>query len=103
MQFYDAVPTWGPHADDSAGLAKIAPRLQACEFMLDQLGRGPEHLLHVPSSLRYDLMPGDDLGIVHKVYVARGTNALAATADKEILCRHSSTDLMVTSTRELRA
>ena len=109
---YEAVPTWGPHADVPAGLAKIAPhiplvilsnaqddqimsnvdklgapfhrvytaqqaqaykpRLQAFEYMLDQLGCGPEDLLHVSSSLRYDLMSADDLGITHKVFVARG-------------------------------
>jgi 2-haloacid dehalogenase len=48
------------------------PRLQAFEYMLDQLGCGPEELLHVSSSPRYDLMPADDIGITHKVFVARG-------------------------------
>jgi 2-haloacid dehalogenase len=48
------------------------PRLQAFEYMLDQLGCGPGDILHVSSSLRYDLMSADDLGIVHKVFVARG-------------------------------
>jgi 2-haloacid dehalogenase len=112
LRIYEAVPTWGPHADVPAGLAKIAPhiplvilsnasndqihhnvaklgapfhavftaqqaqaykpRLQAFEYMLDQLGCGPEELLHVSSSLRYDLMSADDLGIRHKVFVARG-------------------------------
>ena len=111
-QYYDAVPTWGPHADVPAGLAKIAkeiplvilsnasddqiqtnvamlgapfhrvftaqqaqaykPRLQAFEFMLDSLGANPEDLLHVSSSLRYDLMPADDIGIKNKVFVERG-------------------------------
>ena len=109
---YDAVPTWGPHADVPAGLAKIAdkiplvilsnamdsqiqknvamlgapfhrvytaqqaqaykPRLQAFEFMLDSLGCNPEDVLHVSSSLRYDLMSADDIGIVNKVFVNRG-------------------------------
>jgi len=48
------------------------PRLQAFEYMLDQLGCGPEDILHVSSSLRYDLMSADDLGIKHKVFVNRG-------------------------------
>ena len=49
------------------------PRLQAFEFMLDSLGCNPEDVLHVSSSLRYDLMSADDLGIVNKVFVNRGT------------------------------
>ena len=112
QQYYDAVPTWGPHADVAAPLARIAkeiplvilsnaanaqiqsnvdklgapfhavytaeqaqaykPRLQAFEYMLDQLGCGPEDMLHVSSSLRYDLMSADDLGIKNKVFVNRG-------------------------------
>ncbi|MDP7452177.1 MAG: HAD-IA family hydrolase, partial [Arenicellales bacterium] len=48
------------------------PRFQAFEYMLDQLGCGPEDLLHVSASLRYDLMPAWGLGIENKVYVNRG-------------------------------
>lgn len=48
------------------------PRLQAFEYMLDQLGCGPEDILHVSSSLRYDLMPAHDLRVTNKVYVNRG-------------------------------
>ena len=48
------------------------PRLQAFEYMLDQLGCSPADLLHVSSSLRYDLMSADDLGIRHKAFVNRG-------------------------------
>ena len=48
------------------------PRLRAFEFMLDQLGVGPGDILHVSSSLRYDLMPAHDLRIRNKVYVNRG-------------------------------
>ena len=48
------------------------PRLVAFEYMLDQLGCAPADLLHVSSSLRYDLMPAHDLRIAHKVYVNRG-------------------------------
>lgn len=48
------------------------PRLQAFEYMLDQLGCGPEHILHVSSSLRYDLMSAADIGIRNTVFVDRG-------------------------------
>jgi 2-haloacid dehalogenase len=48
------------------------PRLQAFEYMLDQLGCGPGDILHVSSSLRYDLMPAHDLRVTNKVYVSRG-------------------------------
>ncbi|MEV6589040.1 haloacid dehalogenase type II [Streptomyces acidicola] len=48
------------------------PRLQAFEYMLDQLGCGPADILHVSSSLRYDLIPAHDLRITNKVYVNRG-------------------------------
>jgi len=48
------------------------PRLQAFEYMLDNLGCGPEDILHVSSSLRYDLMSAHDLGVKNKVFVARG-------------------------------
>ena len=111
-RFYDAVPTWGPHADVPAPLARIAkeiplvilsnamdeqihlnvaklgapfhrvytaqqagaykPRLRAFEYLLDQLGCAPEDLLHVSSSLRYDHMSANDMGIRHKAFVARG-------------------------------
>ena len=48
------------------------PRLQAFEYMFDQLGCSPADVLHVSSSLRYDLMSAEDMGIRHKVFVARG-------------------------------
>ncbi|NMG67320.1 haloacid dehalogenase type II [Azoarcus sp. DD4] len=54
------------------------PRLQAFEYMLDQLGCGPEDILHVSSSLRYDLMSADDLGIKNKVFVNRGHDPACA-------------------------
>lgn len=109
---YDAIPTWGPHADVAAPLSRVAkefplvvlsnasddqiqsnvdklgapfhsvftaqqaqaykPRFRAFEYMLDQLGCGPEDILHVSSSLRYDLMSAHDLGIKNKVFVNRG-------------------------------
>ena len=112
QRFYDAVPTWGPHPDVPAPLARIArkiplvilsnamdsqihanvaklgapfhavytaqqaqaykPRLRAFEYMFEQLGCGPQDVLHVSASLRYDLMSAYDLGITNKVYVNRG-------------------------------
>jgi len=48
------------------------PRLAAFEYMLDQLGCGPQDILHVSSSLRYDLIPANDLRVANKVYVNRG-------------------------------
>ena len=48
------------------------PRLAAFEYLLDRLGCGPSDIVHVSSSLRYDLMPADDLGITAKVHVNRG-------------------------------
>ena len=48
------------------------PRLQAFEYLLDQLGCAPQDILHVSSSLRYDLMPAHDLRVANKVYVNRG-------------------------------
>ncbi|MCE3250143.1 MAG: dehalogenase [Geminicoccaceae bacterium] len=111
-RFYEAVPSWGPHADVPEPLARVAkhfplvilsnamndqihsnveklgapfhavytaqqaqaykPRLQAFEYMFDQLGCAPEDVLHVSASLRYDLMSAHDIGIEHKVYVNRG-------------------------------
>lgn len=48
------------------------PRMRGFEFMMDSLGAAPEDLLHVSSSLRYDLMTAHDLGIRDKVFVNRG-------------------------------
>ncbi|MEQ9335463.1 haloacid dehalogenase type II [Thalassobaculum sp.] len=48
------------------------PRLQAFEYMFDTLGCGPEHFMHVSSSLRYDLMSASDLRIGRRVFVERG-------------------------------
>ena len=109
---YEAVPSWGPHADVPEGLAKVAkhiplvilsnasnsqihdnvaklgapfhavytaeqaqaykPRFQAFEYMLDQLRCPPEHILHVSSSLRYDLMSAHDLHFGARAFVNRG-------------------------------
>ena len=48
------------------------PRLQAFEFMLDRLGCGPDDILHVSASVRYDLMSAYFLGVQNKVFVNRG-------------------------------
>ncbi|QEI06307.1 haloacid dehalogenase type II [Pigmentiphaga aceris] len=109
---YESVPTWGPHPDVPAGLAKIAheiplvilsnadnsqiqsnvdklgapfhkvftaemansykPRRQGFEYMLDQLGCGPEDIMHCSSSFRYDLMTAYDMGIKNKAWINRG-------------------------------
>lgn len=109
---YNRVPSWGPHPDVPAGLAKVAkeiplvilsnamdsqipanvaklgapfhavytaqqaqaykPRMQAFEYMFDMLGCGPQDVMHVSSSFRYDLMTAHDLGIRNKVWVNRG-------------------------------
>ena len=55
---------------ESAGAYK--PRMRAFEYMFDRLGCGPEDVLHVSSSFRYDLMTAHDIGIRHKVWVNRG-------------------------------
>jgi 2-haloacid dehalogenase len=109
---YDAVPTWGPHADVPHALTRVGkkiplvilsnsmneqihsnveklkapfhkiftaqdagaykPRLQAFEYMLDELGCAPHEILHVSANPRYDIFPAHDLGIVNKVFVNRG-------------------------------
>ncbi len=51
------------------------PQMKGFEYMLRKLNCGPEEILHVSSSLRYDLMTAHDLGITHKVYVNRGHDA----------------------------
>ena len=111
-EFYEAVPSWGPHADVPDALARVAehyplvilsnasdtqidenvaklgapfhavytaeqaqaykPRFRAFEYMFDELNCGPRDVLHVSSSIRYDLIPAYDLGVANKVYVNRG-------------------------------
>ncbi|WJV52285.1 haloacid dehalogenase type II [Pectobacteriaceae bacterium CE90] len=58
---------------EQAGAYK--PQMRAFEYMLAQLNCGPEEILHVSSSLRYDLMTAHDMGITHKVFVNRGHDA----------------------------
>ena len=47
------------------------PRMQAFEHMFDRLGCGPEHMLHVSSSFRYDLTTASDLGFMATAFVDR--------------------------------
>ena len=48
------------------------PRFQAFEYMLEKLDCRRDEVLHVSSSMRYDIIPAHDLRIPHKVYVNRG-------------------------------
>lgn len=48
------------------------PRLKGFEHMLKQLECNADEVLHVSSSLRYDLMSANDIGIKNKVFVNRG-------------------------------
>jgi 2-haloacid dehalogenase len=48
------------------------PRMQAFEYMFDQLGCGPESMMHVSSSFRYDQNTASDLGFGCRVFVGRG-------------------------------
>lgn len=48
------------------------PRLAAFEYMIDNLNCSPDDILHVSSSLRYDLMPARSMGIKNKIFVNRG-------------------------------
>lgn len=65
------------HAVYTAQMAQAyKPRMQAFEFMLDQLGCAPEHILHVSSSYRYDLMTAHDLRFGMRAFVNRGHEPL---------------------------
>jgi 2-haloacid dehalogenase len=48
------------------------PRMRAFEYMFDMLGCDPKEILHVSSSLRYDLIPAHGLRIGERLYVNRG-------------------------------
>jgi 2-haloacid dehalogenase len=48
------------------------PRMQIFEYMFDQLGCGPEEMMHCSSSFRYDLMTASDLGFMAKAFIDRG-------------------------------
>jgi 2-haloacid dehalogenase len=63
-------PFHAVYTAQSAGAYK--PRFRAFEFMFDQLGCAPADLLHVSSSLRYDLITANMLGIGARAFVRRG-------------------------------
>jgi 2-haloacid dehalogenase len=48
------------------------PRLAAFLYMFDALGCRPEQIIHVSSSVEYDLRPAADLGVGTRIYVNRG-------------------------------
>ena len=48
------------------------PQMKPFEVMLDKLNCGPEDILHLSSSFRYDLMTAHDMRINNKVWVNRG-------------------------------
>lgn len=48
------------------------PQFKAFEYMFDELGCGPQDVLHCSSSFRYDLMAAYDLGIKNKCWINRG-------------------------------
>ncbi|WP_313688346.1 haloacid dehalogenase type II [Pantoea sp.] len=48
------------------------PQMKGFEYMLEKLDCRPDEILHVSSSLRYDLMTCHDMGITNKVWVNRG-------------------------------
>lgn len=48
------------------------PRMQAFEYMFDQLGCGPEEMMHVSSSFRYDHNTASDLRYGCRVFINRG-------------------------------
>ncbi|WP_137180858.1 haloacid dehalogenase type II [Roseomonas sp. AR75] len=48
------------------------PRMQAFEYMFDMLGCGPEDVLHVSASYRYDIIPAYGLRVANTLYVNRG-------------------------------
>jgi 2-haloacid dehalogenase len=48
------------------------PRMEAFTHMFDQLGCGPEDMMHCSSSFRYDLMTASDLGFMARTFIDRG-------------------------------
>jgi 2-haloacid dehalogenase len=48
------------------------PRARMFEYMFDQIGCGPDQMMHVSSSFRYDLMTASDLGFMARAFIDRG-------------------------------
>lgn len=63
-------PFHAVYTAEEAGSYK--PRLQTFEYMFDKLGCGPDQMMHVSSSFRYDLMSASDLGFMAKAFIDRG-------------------------------
>lgn len=61
------------------------PRLQAFEYMLDQLRCGPEDMMHVSCHYRYDIMAAADLGFGRRVFVDRGVEIIARGYETDII------------------
>lgn len=60
------------HAVYTAQMAQAyKPRMQAFEYLIDQLGCAPEHIMHVSASYRYDLMTAHDMRFGKCVFVNR--------------------------------
>ena len=74
-QIHDNVAKLGApfaHVFTAEDAQAYKPRLQAFEYVFDQLGCSPEEAMHVSSSYRYDHMSACDLGYGARVFVARG-------------------------------
>jgi 2-haloacid dehalogenase len=45
--------------------------MQAFDYMFDRLGCGPQQMMHVSSSFRYDLLTASDLGFMARTFIDR--------------------------------
>ncbi|MEM6466619.1 MAG: HAD-IA family hydrolase, partial [Pseudomonadota bacterium] len=68
---------------EEAGAYK--PRIQAFEYMLDQLGCTPEEVMHVSCHYRYDIMTAHDMGFGRRVFVDRGVERIARGYETDII------------------
>jgi len=68
---------------EEAGAYK--PRIQAFEYMLDQLGCGPQEVMHVSCHYRYDIMTAHDMGFGRRVFVDRGVERIARGYETDII------------------
>lgn len=74
-QIHDNVALLGApfaHVYTAQDAQAYKPRLQAFEYMMDNLGCAPEEIMHVSSSFRYDQMSARDMGFGARVWVNRG-------------------------------
>jgi len=68
---------------EEAGAYK--PRVQAFEYMLDQLSCNPEDIMHVSCHYRYDIMTAYDMGFGRRVFVDRGVEIIANGYETDII------------------